>query len=126
MNLRIIQPDKTREAWLKQACTEYLKRLGSKTKLDITETQTVMEQEANSFLKRLDKDDFLLPLNENAQAKTSLEFAEFLDNLSLIKSVVFLNAAVGGAHESPKKPATINTKEPIDVSDTYFHYVAKL
>lgn len=85
-----------------------------------------MEQEANSFLKRLDKDDFLLPLNENAQAKTSLEFAEFLDNLSLIKSVVFLNAAVGGAHESPKKPATINTKEPIDVSDTYFHYVAKL
>ncbi len=116
MIFRIFQLGKTREAWLKQGCAEYIKRLGPMAKLEITEIpdvsistapdiQTVMVKEAESCLKRLDKDDFLVLLDENGQAKTSLEFAEFLDSLSLKKSVVFLIAGVYGAHESLKNRA---------------------
>jgi len=116
VKLKIFQLGKTRESWLKQGCAEYIKRLGNILKLEITEIpdvsitstpdiQTLIAKEATTCLKRIGEDDFLVLLDEQGMEKTSLEFAEFLDNLSEKKSVVFLIAGVYGAHESLKKRA---------------------
>ncbi len=66
---------------------------------------TVKAREAALCLKRLTPDDFVVLLDERGEAKTSLEFAAFLNNLSAEKSVSFLIGGVYGAHESLKERA---------------------
>ncbi len=67
--------------------------------------QAVKTGEAALCLKRLTPDDFVVLLDEKGKAITSLEFASFLNSLSVKKSVVFLIGGVYGAHESLKERA---------------------
>jgi len=114
--LRILQVGKTRSGWLKEGIAEYLMRLAPMVRLEVADIADVSLKTAGSpdavkakdaalCLKRLAPDDFVILLDERGEAKTSLEFAAFLNNLSTEKSVVFLIGGVYGVHASLKSRA---------------------
>ncbi len=107
MNIRILQIGKTKEDWLKTAVEEYLKRLKPFIKLEIVDipdtplTKTnnidvVRHKEAETVLGYLSPEDYLILLDERGEEKTSLEFAQFLTKLSVVKRLVFLIGGVYG------------------------------
>ncbi|PKN78519.1 MAG: hypothetical protein CVU48_08065 [Candidatus Cloacimonetes bacterium HGW-Cloacimonetes-1] len=107
MNIRILQIGKTKEDWLKTAVEEYLKRLRPYVKMEILDvpdtplTKTnnidiVRQKEAETILNILTPDDHLVLLDERGEEKTSLEFAQLLTKLSVVKRVVFLIGGVYG------------------------------
>ncbi len=111
MTLRILQVGKTKEAWLKEGIAEYLKRLKPMARIEVTDVpdvslktagnrETVKSKEALNCLKRIAPGDHLVLLDERGEAKTSLEFAAFLNNLSAEKPVTFLIGGVYGVHQS--------------------------
>lgn len=116
MNIRIIQIGKTKDAWLQTGIDEYLKRLSPYASVDIRElpdvslkTQAnpdaVREKEAILCLKQISPQDCLIVLDEAGSIKSSLEFSEFLTNLSDRKNIVFLIGGVYGTHQSIKQRA---------------------
>lgn len=116
MNIRIIQIGKTKDAWLQTGIDEYIKRLSPFAGVEIRElpdvslkTQAnpdaVREKEAILCLKHITPQDCLILLEETGSMKTSLEFSEFLTNLSDRKNIVFLIGGVYGTHQSLKQRA---------------------
>lgn len=116
MNFRIIQLGKTKEAWLASGIDEYVKRLGAFVKLEITELadtslktagtiDAVKQKEAEAIQSKLDKDDYVILLDESGERKTSLEFSSFLSSLSASKHVVFVIGGVYGVADSLRKRA---------------------
>lgn len=134
MILRVLQVGKTKEGWLKEGISEYMKRLAPMMRLEVTDIadvslktagspDAVKAREAALCLKRLAPEDFVILMDERGEAKTSLEFAEFLNNLSSEKSVVFLIGGVYGAHESLKTRANACLSlSPL----TFTHQMARL
>jgi len=111
IKLSIIQIGKTKDAWLNEGIAEYNKRLSAFVNLEVMELQDeslknsgnptlVKEKEAVTILKRISKEDYVILLDEKGDAKTSLEFADFLINLSDSRNVVFVIGGVFGVPPS--------------------------
>lgn len=111
MKISIIQIGKTKDEWLSEGIAEYVKRLSAFTKLEILELQDeslkicgnpdkVKEKEALSILKRIKKDDYMILLDEKGKMKTTLEFSDFLINISETKNPVFVIGGVFGVASS--------------------------
>lgn len=111
IKLRIIQVGKTKDAWLNEGIAEYIKRLTAFVDLDVIELadeslknaanpEQVKEKEAITILKRIDRDAYVILLDEKGEAKTSLEFADFLISLSEKANVVFVIGGVFGVAHS--------------------------
>jgi len=111
IKLSIIQIGKTKDAWLNEGIAEYIKRLSAFVNLEVMELQDeslknsgnpalVKEKEAVTILKRISKEDYVILLDEKGDAKTSLEFADFLINLSDSRNVVFVIGGVFGVAPS--------------------------
>jgi 23S rRNA (pseudouridine1915-N3)-methyltransferase len=111
IKLRIIQVGKTKDAWLNEGIAEYVKRLTAFVHLDVIELadeslknaanpEQVKEKEAITIMKRIDRDAYVILLDEKGEAKTSLEFADFLINLSEKVNVVFVIGGVFGVAQS--------------------------
>ena len=88
-NLRLITIGKYKEAYLKEAQVEYLKRLKPYAKITLTElteepfrTQAdhakSKQKEAEKILKLLDGDEIVIALHETGKEYTSFELAHFL------------------------------------------------
>jgi 23S rRNA (pseudouridine1915-N3)-methyltransferase len=106
MKVVLLQIDKTTSDYLNEGTDDYLKRLKNYTQLDtltINVPKNVRQrsqaeqktEERKLILNQLQKDDFLVLLDEQGRQMRSVEFAEFLrqkQNLS-IKRLVFL---IGG------------------------------
>jgi len=134
VNLRLIQFGKTREAWLKQAIGEYLKRLSPMAKLEILEladvsiskagsVEAVKFGEAQNCLKRLKPDDYVILLDEKGQMKSSLEFSEYLVSISHNKRVVFIIGGVYGTDLTLKQ----RSDAVLSLSElTFTHQMARL
>ncbi|MEF3694730.1 MAG: 23S rRNA (pseudouridine(1915)-N(3))-methyltransferase RlmH [Candidatus Cloacimonadota bacterium] len=116
MNLRLIQFGKSKDAWLLEALAEYQKRLQAFCKLEILELPDeslkhnpspaqVMDKEAVLCLQKLNRDDYLILLDERGQQKSSLEFSSFLTNISDRQNVVFVIGGVFGTSEVLKARA---------------------
>lgn len=116
MKINIIQVGKTKDKWLIEGIEEYLKRLTAFTNVEVIEladvslkisdsSAIVKEREAQSILKRLNPEDYVVLLDEQGKEKTSLEFAEFLINISDRKNVVFIIGGVFGVDELIKNRA---------------------
>jgi len=111
IKLSIIQIGKTKDAWLNEGIAEYIKRLSAFVNLEVMELQDeslknsgnpalVKEKEAVTILKRISKEDYVILLDEKGDEKTSLEFADFLINLSDSRNVVFVIGGVFGVAPS--------------------------
>lgn len=134
MNLVLIQIGKTKDRWLQEGIDEYLKRLGPFHNLRVVElpdhslrtsqnSEVVRAREAETVLKQLGEDDYLVLLDEGGMLKTSLEFSHFLSSLSDKRRVVFLIGGVYGAHASLKARANaILSLSPL----TFTHRMARL
>lgn len=116
VNLRIIQIGKTKDAWLADGIAEYLKRLSAFGGVEVLELPdvsiktagnptAVQDKEAETILKRLDREDYVILLDEQGAQKTTLEFADFLFSLSDKRTVVFVIGGVFGTAKSVKERA---------------------
>ncbi|MDY0151961.1 MAG: 23S rRNA (pseudouridine(1915)-N(3))-methyltransferase RlmH [Candidatus Cloacimonas sp.] len=116
MKITIIQIGKTKDAWLKEGIDEYLKRLTPFANIEVIELadtsiktmgnpEAVKQKEALTILKRIDRDDYLILLDEKGLQKNSLEFADFLFSISDIRNLVFVIGGVFGVAESVKERA---------------------
>ena len=97
--IKIIAGGKKNKDWLASACTEYEKRLRKPYDLD---WQFVEETELDDKVLALDKDNFVILLDERGQILSSPELAQKIDqNLVARKNIVFV---LGGAfgHFSPE------------------------
>jgi len=106
---------KTKEKWLTEACSEYLKRLKPYHRIEIIEVadcplknqgiDIVKAKEAESIRRLLNPDDYLILLDERGEQKRSLEFARFLHNLCFKKRIVIVVGGVYGTHDTLKAEA---------------------
>lgn len=87
MSIRIITLGKLKETFWQEAEKEYLKRLSAFTKLGIVElreesfsekdsAENVKTKEAEKMLKHIDKDDFVVVLDEHGKQYASVEFSD--------------------------------------------------
>ena len=121
MNLKILQIGKTREKWIQQGIQMYLTRLEPYLKIEVEEipsvsilkvdSQAVVKaKEASKCLKRINSDDYVILLDEQGEEQTSLEFANFLANLSENKKIVFIIGGAYGTHQSIKEISNYSLK----------------
>lgn len=97
--IKIIAGGKKNKDWLAEACSEYEKRLRKPYDL---EWQFVDESELDNKVLALDRDNFVILLDERGQILSSPELAQKIDqNLVNGKNIVFV---LGGAfgHFSPE------------------------
>lgn len=92
-NIRIICTGKIKEDYWKNAELEYLKRLSPYAKIDIleikeesfsnqNEKETITKKEAQKILSKVPQGATIITLHEHAKQKNSVQFSEFLENLS--------------------------------------------
>jgi len=116
VKIRLIQVGKTKDKWLQEGINEYLKRLSAFMQIEICEIadaslktnpnpEQVKEKEALNILKQIRKEDCLILLDEKGDQKTSLEFSDFLINISEMKNPVFVIGGVFGVASSVRKRA---------------------
>ena len=86
--IRIICVGKIKENYLKEAISEYLKRLTKYTKIEIVELPDVsydmkktINEESLNILSHLKESDYNILLDINGMEYDSLEFAKNLDNI---------------------------------------------
>ena len=108
--IKIICIGKIKENYLKDAISEYSKRLSKYTKLEIIELpdssydiKKTLEVERDSILKVLNKSDYNILLDITGNTYTSLEFANHLDKIrNLNSNITFLIGGSNGVHEDIK------------------------
>ena len=100
--IKILAGGKKNKDWLAEACGEYEKRL--RKPFDLT-WQFVEESELDSKVLSLDRDNFVILLDERGKILSSPELSEKMaDTFGSAKNIVFV---VGGAfgHFSPEMQA---------------------
>ncbi len=113
--IKIICVGKQKENYLKQAQSEYEKRLSKYTKLQVIELKDykddnikqALKKEKEQIIKHLKETDNIIILDLNGKQFTSEEFAENL-NKELIKNsnITFLIGSSNGLDEEIKKLST--------------------
>jgi 23S rRNA (pseudouridine1915-N3)-methyltransferase len=107
MPIRIVCLGKTREAWIKQGITEYLKRLEPYWKIRLVElkdvslnvagsTAKVKDQEAVILMKTIGPEDYVIALDEKGSSLDSVGFSKLLDELLASREIVFVIGGVYG------------------------------
>ena len=96
MNISIVTVGKLKEKYLKQGIEEYLKRLGSYAKVEVTEVPDekapeelsdtemtqVKQKEGERILAKIGPDTYVIALAINGKLKSSEELADTLDKLA--------------------------------------------
>jgi len=109
--IKIICIGKIKETYLKEAISEYTKRLSKYTKLEIIELpdasfdiKKTLEVERDLIKKNLKESDYNILLDINAEELNSIEFANNLDKIRQINSNVnFIIGGSNGVHEDIKR-----------------------
>lgn len=96
MNINIIAIGKLKEKYWRDACEEYLKRLGAYCNINIVELKEakllgegekaelqVIEEEGEDILQRLDGKAFVIALDVRGKKFSSEQLAEKIDSLAL-------------------------------------------
>ncbi|MCK9556694.1 MAG: 23S rRNA (pseudouridine(1915)-N(3))-methyltransferase RlmH [Candidatus Cloacimonetes bacterium] len=134
MKIRIIQLGKDKDSWLTVAISEYLKRIKPYCKLDIVQLpdvsiketgnkDLVIKKEGQEVLSRIETGDYLVLLDEKGTMKTSLDFSQFLTNISIGKRIVFVIGGVYGSSDELKASADVCLSLS---SLTFTHRIARL
>lgn len=106
MKIKLICAGKTTDSYIIEGIDKYIKRLKHYTTFEIieipeikgsnTKSKEVMkEEETKLFLSKIDKNDYVILLDENGKHQSSVEFAESLQN-KLNRSISSMVFVVGG------------------------------
>ncbi|SFI69441.1 23S rRNA (pseudouridine(1915)-N(3))-methyltransferase RlmH [Thermoflavimicrobium dichotomicum] len=96
MRIHLITVGKLKEKYLRQACEEYLKRLQSYAKVEITEVteeksqdpvspteiHLILDKEGERIAKAMHADTYLIALAIDGKSLSSIDFAKKLDQLT--------------------------------------------
>ena len=110
MNISIIAVGKLKEKYLKEAISEYSKRLGRYCKFEIIELQDektpdnasereeelIKEKEGKSILSKIKDNAYVIAMDLNGKQLTSVEFAKFISDCG-IKGNSNLVFVIGGS-----------------------------
>lgn len=114
--IKILCIGKIKEAYLKEAINEYLKRLSKYEKLEIIEGTDVdlgnpslnKQKEKEFFLKNIKEKDFLITLEIEGKEFTSEEFSKKLEDIQIHNSnIVFIIGGSDGIDEEIKKKSQL-------------------
>ena len=109
LTINIICIGKLKESYLKDAISEYSKRLSKYCKLNIIELQDekipdklnpsleldIKEKEANKIVSHIPKDSFKIALDLTGKEFSSQEFSKKLDDISMVNSNI--SFIIGGS-----------------------------
>ena len=109
LNIHIVCIGKVKESYLKDAISEYSKRLSKYCKLTILElpdekipdklneslANEIKEKESNAILNHIKKDSYIICLDLTGKEFTSEEFSKNIENLSLQTSNITF--VIGGS-----------------------------
>jgi len=121
MNITIIAVGKLKERYFTEAVEEYTKRLERYCKLNIIEVadektpaknsailnEQIKKKEAESILRFLKEDAYVVTLEIEGNHQTSEQFADMIDKLGIsgISHIIFIIGGSLGLHESVMKKA---------------------
>ena len=109
--IKIITIGKLKEAYLKDAINEYLKRLSKYTKIEIIELedskidreQEALEEEKDRVMKSINSKDYIITLEIEGKQLTSIEFSELIDKTLISNSnITFIIGSSYGIHQDIK------------------------
>ncbi len=109
--IKIICVGKLKEKYLRDAVTEYSKRMSRYTKLSIIELDSGnnnkssdLEKEKNKIMKNIDEHDFVITLEIDGKMLSSVELAKKIDETLMINSnLIFVIGGSDGLHLEVKK-----------------------
>jgi len=105
MKIRILQVGKNKDSYIPEVSGEFIKRISPYAKIDIlelsdcpisktTSSDTCRATEAQSILKNINDDDFVIVLDEHGKEINSVEFSKFIsEKKDFGKSLCFV---IGG------------------------------
>lgn len=121
-HITLITVGKLKESYLRDGCSEYIKRLGAYTKLQIieiaeercsdkptkSEIQVVLEKEGRRILEKIPKNSHTIALCIEGQSFSSEDFSKKIEMISLSNShiVFIIGGSFGLANEVKTKAQT--------------------
>lgn len=136
MNIKIIAVGKIKEKYLKDAISEYVKRLSSFCSLSVIEVpaEDILDEslaekykdiEADKILSYIKKDSFVITLEIGGKSLSSEEFASKIKDISYsgINETVFI---IGGANGLHKKVSDISSFKLSFSKLTFTHQMVRL
>lgn len=111
MNISIVCIGKLKEDFWKDACQEYIKRLGRFGKIDIIELSESKKDDINEesleILSHLPKNAFIIALDVTGKALSSEEFASKIDNMATngVSHIAFIIGGSNGFNDEVRKAA---------------------
>ena len=119
LNINILCKKKIKEPYLKDAISEYSKRLSKYCKLDILElpdekipdklnssiSEEIKNKESNNILNHIKKDSYIICLDLTGKELTSEEFSKDIEDLSMQTSTItfIIGGSLGMSHTLLKK-----------------------
>lgn len=102
--IKIVCVGKIKEKYLKEAIDDYKKRISKYHKIEIIEVNdSNIKEEKELILKHIDKKDYVISLDINANMLTSLELADKLDKTFITNSnICFVIGGSDGLDEKIK------------------------
>lgn len=110
--IKIICVGRLKEAYLKEAVLEYVKRLSKYTKVNIIEVNdisigdinTILRKEQEEIIKFIEPKDFVITLEVEGNKLNSLEFAKKIDSTFLnYSNIAFIIGGSYGLSDEVKK-----------------------
>lgn len=103
--IKIICVGKIKEKYLRDAISDYEKRISKYHKINIIEVEdSNMKEESIRILKNIKKDDFVITLEINGNVISSVEFANKIDKLFITNSnITFVIGGSDGIDDSVKE-----------------------
>ena len=103
--IKIICVGKIKEKYLRDAISDYEKRISKYHKINIIEVDdSNMKEESTRILKNIKKDDFVITLEINGNVISSVEFANKIDKLFITNSnITFVIGGSDGIDDSVKE-----------------------
>jgi len=104
--IKIIAVGNLKERYLKEAQKEYTKRLTKYTKVEIIEIkETNKKDETKEIISKLNKNDYNILLDINAQQLTSIEFSQEIEKINTYHSsnIIFIVGGSNGVEEEIKE-----------------------
>ncbi len=110
MRIRIIEVGKTKDSYISQGVSEYLKILSPYAQVEIVDVKAekTVELEAEKILKQIKEDNFVVALDENGKQFSSIEFADEMKKFKDSgQSIVFVIGGAFGLGDAVKKRANL-------------------
>lgn len=113
MNISIICVGKLKEDYWKEACQEYIKRLGRFGKIDVIELSESksdnIDEESTEIISHLPKNAYVMALDVNGKALSSEEFAAKIENLAIdgVSHIAFIIGGSNGYNDTVRKAANV-------------------